>query len=119
MYATIGLIIFMWVPSVVVLIRNISHHTYIWQIKEYRVDRVISQIKYSEERSLKGNWINAIQVLLLLGSIVFFIHPLNILLIIPALTLISYTIESMQSIEGAILGKFIRPKKSIRNFERP
>ncbi|MBN1331792.1 UDP-N-acetylmuramoyl-tripeptide--D-alanyl-D-alanine ligase [Candidatus Dojkabacteria bacterium] len=116
MYATIGLIIFMWVPALVVIIRNIAHHTYIWQIKEYRLDRIISQLRYKEENSLKGNWLNIIQVFLLIGSIVFFLSPTSWLLVIPALTLLSYTYEALNSVEELRLGRFIRPKKSIRNF---
>ncbi|MBD3280292.1 hypothetical protein GF389_02080 [Candidatus Dojkabacteria bacterium] len=116
MYATIGLIVFIWTPAFVVMIRNIAHHTYIWQIKEYRVDRIISQARYSEERSLKANWLNLTQLFLLIGVAIFFSNPMNWLLVIPALTLIAYTYEALESSKEILIGRFIRPKRSIRNM---
>ena len=80
MLSTVGLVFFIWLPALVVIIRNIAHHTYMWQIKEYRLDRIISQLQYGEERSLKGNWLNLFQIGLLIGTIIFFLNPTSLIL---------------------------------------
>lgn len=116
MIATIGIIIFMWLPASVVLIRNIFAHTYTWQIKEYRVDRMVSQLRYEEVKSTKGVILNTIQILLLVSILLAFIFPNNIFVIIPALVFVSYIVEAIFTAENFLKKNFIRPKKSIRNL---
>ncbi|MCA9383519.1 hypothetical protein KC909_04080, partial [Candidatus Dojkabacteria bacterium] len=44
----LSLVFFLALPSWITIFRNLTLDTYFWQTKEYRIDRVISQIKYRE-----------------------------------------------------------------------
>lgn len=110
------LTIFIFSPVLPVLIRNIFHNTYIWQIKEYRVDRIISHLRFKEEESYRDKTLNTLQYGLFVAGIVFFLSPANAFLAIPLLAFTSYCIEALNVLQLAI-GKKIRvPKKSIRNL---
>ncbi len=110
------LITFLILSGILVLIRNIFHDTYIWQIKEYRLDRIWSHLKYKEEPSGRNLIINVLQYLFLSMNLLFFLKPTNYLLITPALIFVSYIYESWSALDEIITKKIIRPKKSIRNL---
>ena len=116
MDALIALIIFAFFPSFFVLVRNIFHATYIWQIKEYRVDRIISHLRFKEEESIRDHSLNLLQYGLFITSLVFFVQPANVFLVVPALTFASYWIEVFNVMQSAAAKKLIYPKKSIRNL---
>lgn len=116
MEGLIALIFFIYIPGVVVLVRNIFQDTYFWQIKEYRVDRVLSSLRYREEPTQRNKILNILQYGLFAGSIIFFLQPVNILLIIPILAFGSYWIESLNVLQAFTAKKLIRPKKSLRNL---
>lgn len=116
MQGLIAFIIFFYIPGVIVLIRNIFRDTYFWQIKEYRVDRVLSSIRYREEPTQRNKLINILQYGLFASSIIFFIQPVNILLIIPVLTFGSYWMEALNTLQSVVLKRLTHPKKSLRNM---
>lgn len=110
------LTIFIWIPVLIVLVRNIFTDTYLWQIKEYRVDRILSHIRYREGETYRNRSINILQVALLICIGIFFVQPINILLIVPTLVFASYVIEALNRGQEFIAKKFIRPKISLRNI---
>ncbi len=116
MYALIALVIFFWAPVFLTVVRNILHDTYVWQIKEYRVDRIISYLKYKEDETYRNRSLNLIQIGLLFSTIIFFFAPVNVLLIIPALVFASYVIEALNRVQDIVSKRLRTPKKSIRNF---
>jgi len=116
MYILIAFTIFFWLPSILILVRNIFHDTYIWQVKEYRVDRIISHLRFREEQSNRNASINVLQYGLLLTSALFFVAPHNAFLVVPFLTFTSYCVEGLNGLQAMISGKIIRPKKSLRNL---
>ncbi len=116
MTGLILLVIFFSLPAILVVIRNIFHDTYIWQIKEYRVDRIVSYLKYHEAKSYRSVLINFVQLILFSFSLAFFFVPSNYLLIIPVLTFATYIFEGLDRLQDILSSKLVRPKKSIRNL---
>lgn len=116
MDSLIVLIIFFWAAGTLVIIRNIFHDTYIWQIKEYRVDRIISHLRYKEESSARNATVNLLQIGMFFSSLIFFIYPNNTLLVVPAIVFGSYFLESLNWIQDIVGKRFIRPKVSFRNI---
>lgn len=116
MQSITALIIFFYLPGLFVFVRNIFHSTYIWQIKEYRLDRIISHLKFKEEESIRDGSINVLQYALFITSLIFFIVPINALLVVPALTFASYWVEAFNVMQDFVAKKLARPKISIRNI---
>lgn len=116
MYTLIALIIFFWAPILLTVARNVLHDTYTWQIKEYRVDRMVSFLKYKEGETYRNKIINIVQIGLLVSTLIFFFSYINILLIVPALVFGSYVIEALNRIQDIVSKKLRVPKKSIRNL---
>ncbi len=110
------LVIFLISSSILVLIRNVAHATYIWQIKEYRLDRIWSHLRFREEPSGRNLVINVFQYAFLAFNLLFFLGPNNLLLIVPGLIFVSYIYESFTSLDEIFAKKIILPKKSIRNL---
>lgn len=115
-YLVLLFLIFL-IPLSISLIRNILEDTYTWQIKEYRFDRIWAYLKYDNSKKFRGIYYNLPRILLLIGSMLFFLLPLNYFLIVPVLVLVLNLFYSIDSIKTFISGKFIRPKiKSVRNI---
>lgn len=112
----ITLVLFFSFPIFVVLVRNIFSETYLWQIKEYRIDRVISHFKYEKSKSTRNRIINIIQFALLFSAGLFLLRPINALLLVPLMVFASYSIETLIVIENLFRKTLELPKKSIRNI---
>lgn len=111
------LLIFFWIPAQLVIWRNILWDLYIWQIKEYRFDRMISHILSQEEDLRQSKVIYALKVLSLATIVLYFFLPqLDFLLLSIALTFGLFFYESIITTEQALGKKLIRPKVSVRNI---
>ncbi len=108
------LLTFLTLPK---LILHIFEDTYLWQIKEYRFDRLWNHMKYEGEKAFRGSKYIILKAILLFLALLFFIIPVNLFLLTPATVFFLEIINFFLSIKKLSSGKFARPKmKSIRNI---
>ena len=113
---TILLIIF-WLPSILVIWKNILWDLYLWQVKEYRFDRMLSQLLSQEEDLKQSTVVYVSKIISFIIVVLYLFYPdSNILLIGIALTFLIFTFESLITIEKIIGRRLIRPKISFRNI---
>lgn len=118
MYEYLALIVFLTVPGYVVLFKKLLKSIYVWQIKEYRFDRIRSFLKEEFKFSPLQKLLLLIKTVALLASAAFYFYPEQQLLLLPlpALFLV-YLWEAEQFFFGVKRKRFTRPKlKSIRNL---
>lgn len=112
------LILFAAFPFFVVLVRNILADIYLWQVKEYRLDRVWSQIRFEKEKSLQSERV----LFLKIGFITVLVAAIvlsNTALIVVTMAFIWfwYWYESLVFLQQLVRKKFFKPRlKSVRNL---
>ncbi|KXK27062.1 MAG: UDP-N-acetylmuramoyl-tripeptide--D-alanyl-D-alanine ligase [candidate division WS6 bacterium OLB20] len=111
-----ALVIFFSLPAGVFIFKQVLWFVYLWQIKEYRVDRVYAHYRYEDTHSGQ-----LLLTFLKFGCAVvtslFLLYPENsVLLAGPVLTFILYIILFQNSLQEVIGHRLARPKiKSVRN----
>jgi UDP-N-acetylmuramoyl-tripeptide--D-alanyl-D-alanine ligase len=114
----LSLLIFFLVPVYAVILEQITSLVYLWQIKEYRWDRVASFLRYDRELTNKEVIINITKLAVLVLALAFLISPSgSVLLISVALGFLVYVLQTFSSLQRIVGKKIHRPKlKSIRNL---
>lgn len=112
------LIIFFSLPVYLVVAGNLLWFVYLWQIKEYRPDRIISHYRYDYTLSRKSRLIILLKLALILGSLLLLMSPEAIVLILSVpMAYVIYLDQAGFVISNVLRGESLRPKvKSIRNI---
>src|SRR3990167_6712584 len=112
------LIIFFWLPGVLVLKRNILATVYLWQTKEYRFDRVLSHYRNEYRLAKSQQIIVFVKIGIFTSLIIYLLAPsAAVLLVSLPIVFIVYLNEGILFLESVIAKKFLRPSlKSIRNL---
>lgn len=109
----LGLIFFFWGVHIV---SRVFEHTYLWQIKEYRWDRIKAHIKDSKVISLKSFATLAAALLVFFGLLLSQFMSCKVLYLVLPVGFGYYVYSSLTVITRILGSKLIRPKKSLRNF---
>lgn len=112
------LIIFFLLPALVVISKNVLWFVYFWQIKEYRIDRVVSYYRFDREYKPKERFEFISKILLVGASVILLLVPFGqLLILIPILTYVLYVIAFQNAVRSIISKGLTRPRiKSIRNI---
>ncbi len=116
MSGVIALLIFFWIPAFIVIVKNIFWDLYLWQVKEYRLDRMLSHLLNQEEDAKQSIPIYAGKVFSFLSLVVYLLTRNNFFLFPIVIIFFLYIVESMFSIQLSVGKKLIRPKVSVRNI---
>jgi UDP-N-acetylmuramoyl-tripeptide--D-alanyl-D-alanine ligase len=106
------------VPALIGIFRSLLQGIYLWQIKEYRVDRVMSFLRYEKKFGNMGTliWIFKLS-LLLLGVIYIFIPQASYLSFTLILAYVVYFLHLEWFLMDLINKRLVRPRiKSPRNL---
>ncbi|HLD03947.1 MAG TPA: Mur ligase family protein, partial [Candidatus Dojkabacteria bacterium] len=112
------LIIFFWLPSILVLKRNVLAAVYLYQTKEFRFDRVLSHYR-NEQRLTKSQQIMVfVKIGIFTGLVIYLLVPAAaVLLISLPVVFIVYLNEGILFLESVIAKRFLRPSlRNIRNL---
>lgn len=113
------LIVFVAFPGILVLIRNLLADTYLWQVKEYRIDRIRIHYQNNEQTEKVRNKVySIIKYALLVSLIIYFKSPSAAALLLSTIVAyIIYILEAELFIKQILKKKFSRPSiKSPRNI---
>lgn len=116
MSGVIALLIFFWIPAFIVIVKNIFWDLYLWQVKEYRLDRMMSHLLNQEEDAKQSIPIYAGKVFSFLSLVMYLLSRNNFFLFPIAVIFFLYVVEMAFSIQLTAGRKLIRPKISIRNI---
>ena len=116
--ALIFLIIFLTIPYFIVWLRNLIWDLYLWQVKEYRFDRLISQISFEKTKGVRNPLITYFSIgLFTLIFIFFLVGNIQNQLILIVIAFFVYWNESFIFLPKLITRKFFRPNiRSLRNL---
>jgi|GEM_PF-2104658 len=114
----IFLIIFLTLPYFIVYFRNLIWDVYLWQVKEYRIDRLLSSIFIEKLKGVRHSLMSYFKIALLTGIIIaFFTSYVEQMLFLSAVAFFIYWYESMDFFPKLIRKKLHRPNlKSPRNL---
>lgn len=112
------LLVFLCLPGLGVIIKNILSITYLWQIKEYRLDRVMSHLRFKEGGEGGVRLVTYVKIGLLFVSVIYLFSLQSFgLIFTPILVFIVYVTEFDTFMRKLVGGKFQRPRiKSLRNM---
>ncbi|MDD3647662.1 MAG: hypothetical protein PHS44_04150 [Candidatus Dojkabacteria bacterium] len=116
MYRILYFLIFVFLFWFGHTLRRILNHTYIWQLKEYRLDRVQAFIKEKKILSLKSYPTIIAFALTILGIIVTKYSHIRPLYIIFVIGFGYFVYSSLGTLTALISKRLSFPKKSIRNL---
>lgn len=114
----IVLAIFVFFPYLVVFIRNLIWDLYLWQVKEYRLDRIWSHWFTEKSKDIRNEVMISVKIALATTVIYFLMVPsATILIIAMVLAFVLVWGETLVFFQNLPKGKFLRPNlKSIRNL---
>jgi UDP-N-acetylmuramyl pentapeptide synthase len=118
MVPIIALIIFFSLPFVIVTLRNILWDTYLWQTKEYRLDRVWANLLYEKSEDNRNDIYTYVKIALFTTSVIYYFEPkAEVLLLGIIIAFIVYWNESVHFLQKLLAHKLARPRlKSPRNL---
>jgi len=105
------IILGLWLIS---LLKNTLFHTYLWQLKEYRFDRLTPHLKLKTSRRMFFSPLFLIKWLLL---IVFFIMPIELRNWFPFLVALIFLIEALDFLRRILIRQIVRPQFTLRTIE--
>jgi UDP-N-acetylmuramoyl-tripeptide--D-alanyl-D-alanine ligase len=113
-----ALIVFLSLPIWIVLIMRLLETVYLWQVKEYRIDRVLSHLRYEGSLSLNDEFELAMRIALLTMLVVYYLSPLSLVLSTTiVLVIVYYDFRAFSDLRKMLFRKFHRPAlKSPRNL---
>jgi UDP-N-acetylmuramoyl-tripeptide--D-alanyl-D-alanine ligase len=112
----IYLIFLFWLPGILIFTRNLLWDLQFWQSKDYRLDRLYSNLRYEFEPSHRSRVLTVAKVTLfgVLTSIV--LDPTNLLLLVAAVFAYGiYVTEFFLTLEGIFSGKYEWPQFNFTN----
>lgn len=106
------------IPGILALIRALLSHLYQWQIKEYRLDRMFSYLRYEKNFSSVQSIIWLVKLVLLIIGLIYVILPkASITSLAYIAAFILYFIHLEWFVREIFSRKLIKPRlKSIRNL---
>lgn len=110
------IIIFFWFPITLVIWKNVLWDLYLWQVKEYRFDRMISHLLNQEEDLKQSTPIYVTKLTSLAALLAYLFFQYDILLVFTAVLFAVYVYEGLLSLQQTFGGRLIRPKISFRNI---
>jgi UDP-N-acetylmuramoyl-tripeptide--D-alanyl-D-alanine ligase len=118
MNALIALIFFLSAPFLLVILTRVLEYIYLWQVKEYRLDRVISHLKYEGSWSYSDEFSISIRVSVLITLLMYYLSPLSSALAIALIVaLVFYSFNAFDDLHKILHKKMRRPSlKSPRNI---
>lgn len=116
MTVVFSLLVFIFAFWLIHIIGRIFEHTYLWQIKEYRWDRILVHIKESGVLSLKSYKTIVAIVLSILGVVLIKFMDCRALYLVIVLGFGYYVYSTLEVITKFLNKKITRPKKSLRNL---
>lgn len=105
-------------PGLVGIIRGLLQNVYLWQVKEYRLDRFISHYRYEKEYSEIGVilWLTKV-ALLIVGSLYILFPDATYLVFTYVVIFILYFLHLEWFLLEAVKNKLVRPSlRSSRNL---
>jgi UDP-N-acetylmuramyl pentapeptide synthase len=114
----IFLLVFVSLPFWILVLRNLIWDVYLWQVKEYRVDRIMSQWVYERDKGMRSELLTMVKIALLTVAIMMFLAPgANELLIVYVLAFVIYWFEAFGFLQKLTRKKILRPNpRSLRNL---
>ena len=114
----IVLALFVFFPYLVVFVRNLIWDLYLWQVKEYRLDRIWSHWFIEKSKGVRTEVMISVKVALATTTIYFLMVPsATILIIAMILAFLLAWGETLVFFQNLPKGKFLRPSiRSIRNL---
>jgi len=117
MLEIIILISLFWLPAIVVVWRNILWDLYLWQIKEYRINKMISHLLFQEEDPKYSTPIYIIKVISLILLLLYLLDlRQNFLLVCIVIVFIVYIVEFLINLQLSIGKRLILPEISVRSL---
>lgn len=109
---------FVFFPYFLVFIKNLIADLYLWQVKEYRLDRIWSHWFKDRAKGTRNEVLISAKLAIATTTVFFLIAPsASVLLIGLILGFLIYWAEGFSFLQVLISGKFLRPSiKSIRNL---
>ena len=105
-------------PAVVGITRYFLQLLHLWQVKEYRFDRVISYMRYEKKYTQIGTLLWLTKIALLITGVLYILYPnAGYLSFSYIITFIIYFVHLEWFITDVISRKLVRPRvKSVRNL---
>ena len=112
------LVVFIALPYLMVIFRNLVWDLYLWQVKEYRIDRIWSHWFIERSKGVRSEILTATKVALGTTTLFYLYSPrANVLSIVLFLSFTIVWAESFVFLQKFLNGKFLRPHlKSLRNL---
>lgn len=109
---------FLAFPYVIVIVRDLIADLYLWQTKEYRLDRVLSQWRYEKDKGHRSEIMTMLKIALLTFTVAFTLVPEQEILAVSFLIgYFIYWYQGIDFLQKLIKGKILRPQiKSVRNI---
>ncbi|MFQ5492912.1 MAG: Mur ligase family protein [Candidatus Dojkabacteria bacterium] len=113
-----ALLIFFLLPAYLVVFQNLLWYIYLWQIKEYRVDRVYSHFRFEDKFDRSSLSFLLIKLALVFTSMLYLFFPRSLaLLVTPLLAFVLYLAMLERMARNLIGRRLQRPAiKSARNI---
>ncbi len=104
-----------WIPVVVVILKDVLNNLYFWQIKEYRFDRLWTELRWDQDKN-RPILLTTIKFLLFSGVSLMFISPETTIISI-FLAFVVWFNQSFLFLQNIFTKDLTRPKiKSPRNI---
>ncbi len=109
---------FIALPYIIVLMRNLIADIYLWQTKEYRLDRVWSQWHYEKDKGFRSELMTMLKIAFLTFAIAFTLVPEQEVLAVSFLmAFFFYWYQGLDFLQKLFRKKFVRFQlRSLRNL---
>lgn len=112
----ITLTILLWLPSVLVLVRNLFEDTLFWQLKEYRRDRAWVEMRFGDSKPFRGIKYFLIKLGLLILLIAGFKYFDYLFFFTTLLIFTLYFVQTLQILKSIFDRSLKKPGISARNM---
>jgi len=112
------LALFVFFPYLVVFIRNLIWDLYLWQVKEYRLDRIWSHLFVERSKGVRSEVLISVKIALGTTIVFFLMSPSATVLVLGiVLSFLIVWAESLVFFQKLPKGKYLRPSiRSLRNL---
>lgn len=109
-------LLFVFIFWIIHITKRVFEHTYLWQLKEYRWDRIKAYIKEGRVFSIKSLPTAIVAVLAFFAILLVWYPKVKWLYIFLMFGFGYYTYQSLSIVSSIFVNRLTRPKKSIRNL---
>lgn len=113
------MILFVALPTLLVIVKSMLQDLYLWQKKEYRLDRMLVHLRFKEERGKRNTNVTLFKLILLLCSIFILVFPkfTNFSLLTFGIAFTFYLFEVERSLVALLKDRVERASlRSVRNM---